>query len=146
MSGYLVWLVLKDGVCERIVESDIDAAEEAAVIDRVLIPITNSEIGLPRGRDSGYTVVGEVSGKYALLRLLDESAPLADIGVCLHSRAAPGLWARLLAGSDDAASHDRPGSVPWCAIRCYATEHVLPTWFDGWTKTVGMALMRREGW
>ena len=90
---------------------------------------------------------GQLSGKRALLRLFDGEAPLADIGICLHSRAAPGLWAELHAGDDGSLSDiDRPPAEPWCAIRCYAPEAVLPPWFDSWTQLVAWALVRREGW
>lgn len=148
---YLHWLVLNDGLAERVTEDDVDASEEAAVIDRVLIPLTLSEVGHPMGRQSPYTVIGEVSGKYALLRLLDEQASVADIAVCLHSRAAPGLWRRLWPqGPRDEGMvvgyGDMPGAVPWCAVRCHAPEDALPPWFDAWTKTLGVALMRRSGW
>lgn len=149
--SYLHWLVLNDGTSERVSLDDIDASEESAAISRVLIPLTESEVGWPRGKNSPYTAVGEVSGKYALLRLLDERAPLADIAVCLHSRAASGLWRRLWPNgpNDDSMSvsfADKPQSSPWCAVRCYAPENVLPDWFDSWTKSVGIALLRREGW
>lgn len=148
---HLIWVVLNDGVTERVTEADIDAAEEAAAIDRVLVPLTESEVGWPQGKRSPYTVVGEVTGKYALLRLMDEGAPLADIAVCLHSRAAPGLWRRLWPNGPEDESlavdyGDRPTDAPWCAVRCYAPEHVLPPWFDSWTMTAGMALVRRDGW
>lgn len=145
------WLVLNDGVAERITEDDVDPAEEAAVIDRVLIPMTECEVGMPRGKNGPYTTVGEISGKYALVRLLDEGAPLADVAVCLHSRAAPGLWRRLWAdGPADenvAANYaDMPPAAPWCVVRCHAPEEVLPAWFDHWTQALAMAIVRREGW
>ncbi|CBA14780.1 hypothetical protein [Xanthomonas albilineans] len=147
MSRYLIWLVLNDGVSERVSERDIDASEEAGVIDRVLIPLMRGEQGRLGGRNSPYSVTGAVSGKRALARLWDEESPLADIGVCLHSRAAPCLWAELHA--DDCgglADINQPADAPWCAVRCYAPEQVLPTWFDSWTKTLAMALVRRDGW
>lgn len=147
MSRYLIWLVLNDGVSERVTDADIDAVEEAAAIDRVLIPLTLGERGRVGSRNSPYSVTGAVAGKRALLRLWDEGASLADVGICLHSRAAPGLWAELHAGDDSGLTDiNRPSDEPWCAVRCYAPEHVLPVWFDNWTKTVGMALVRREGW
>lgn len=146
---HLHWIVLNDGVSERVTEDDVDAVEEAKVIDSVLIPMTDSQPGSVGGRNSPYWTQGEISGKYALIRLNDEQAPVADVGVCLHSRAAKGLWNRLLMidGDDIVARHgDMPPQAPWCAIRCYAPEVVLPRWFDSWTKTLGMALVRREGW
>lgn len=147
MSRYLIWLVLNDGVSERVTEADIDAAEEAGVIDRTLIPLTLGERGRVGGRNSPYSVTGTISGKRALLRLWDEDAAVADVGICLHSRAAPGLWAELHAGDGgELTDIARPSAEPWCAVRCYAPEHVLPAWFDAWTKTVGVALVRREGW
>lgn len=148
---HLHWLVLNDGVAERVDQSDIDPVEEAAIIDRVLIPLTESEVGWPRGKQGPYTVAGEVSGKYGIFRLLDENAPLADIAVCLHNRAAQGLWRRLWPnGPDDremvAEYADKPANTPWCAVRCWAPEDVLPPWFDSWTKTLAMALVNRTGW
>lgn len=145
---YVTWLVLNDGACERVDEDQIDAVEEAAVIDRALIPITLEVDGRPvGGRDHGYRVTGNIGGKRALLRVWDENAPIADVGVCLHSRAAPGLWADLHAGpADNLSDINMPAEAPWCAVRAYAPESILPTWFDSWTKTVGMALVRREGW
>ncbi|RNK86771.1 hypothetical protein [Xanthomonas vasicola] len=147
MSAYLVWLVLNDGVSERVTAEHVNAAEEACVIDRVLIPLTLGEHGRVGGPDSSYTVTGTLSSKQAMVRLLDEDAPLADIGICLHSRAAPGLWSELHANDmGELSDINMPPCAPWCAVRCYAPEYVLPTWFDAWTKTVGMALLRREGW
>nr|WP_308006630.1 hypothetical protein [Xanthomonas albilineans] len=147
MSRYLVWLVLNDGVSERVSETEIDASEEAAVIDRVLIPLTLNERGRIGGRNSPYSVTGVVASKRALVRLWDEDSALADVGVCIHSRAAPGLWAELHAGDcGELTDINQPADTPWCAVRCYAPEQVLPIWFDSWTKTVGMALVRREGW
>ncbi len=144
---YVTWVVLNDGVSERVTADDVDAAEEARVIDQALIPLTLGVPGAVGKRAGPYAVTGEISGKRALVRLWDEGAPLADVGVCLHSRAAPGLWAALRAGGGDALSDvDMPAAAPWCAVRCYAPEFVLPPWFDVWTKTVGMALVRREGW
>lgn len=145
MNRSLLWLVLNDGVNERVAGTDIDSIEEAAVIARVLVPLTDCEVGRPRGRNSEYTVLGDVSENYAYLRLFDENAPLADIAVCLHSRAARGLWARVTSDGHDLVDINRP-DPPWCAVRCYAPEEILPQWFDIWTKTVGMALVRREGW
>ena len=99
------------------------------------------------GKHSPYTVVGEVSGKYALLSLLDEGAPIADIGVCLHSRAAHGLFARLVApAADYLPDVEQPREAPWCAVLCYAPEDALPPWFDAWTKTLAVALVGRRGW
>ncbi|MHB1057258.1 MAG: hypothetical protein ACYC0F_05180 [Rhodanobacter sp.] len=146
MSSYVKWCVLNDGVSERV--DHADAAEESAVIDRALIPITLGVRGRAAGgRDTPYLVDGQVGSKRAWLRLLDGEVVLADIGVCLHSRAASGLWADLHAGGvDDLAGLGMPSTVPWCAVRCYAPEGVLPAWFDSWTKTVAVALMRREGW
>lgn len=145
-SQHLHWIVLNDRSSARVAGDDVDPAEEAAVIDRVLIPLTNSELAHVRGRSGAYTATGEVSGKYALVRLLDEDAPIADIGICLHNRAAGGLWRRLLSTGIDADGLDRPPQTPWCAVVCYAPESALPPWFDSWTKTLGMALVRREGW
>lgn len=147
---HLHWIVLNDGVAERVMLDDIDPVEEAALIDRVLIPISNSEIGLPRGRDSGYAATGEIASKYAMVTLYDEGAPIAFIAVCLHSRAARGLWARITSpagpGEIVVSDADRPPHEPWCAVRCAAPEAALPPWFDSWTQTLGVALMRREGW
>lgn len=147
MSRYVTWLVLNDGVCEHVHPDAIDPVEEAAVIDRALIPLTLGERGKAGGRSSPYSVDGVISAKRALIRLYDEHAPLADIGICLHQRAAPGLWSDLHADDDgDLADIGRPAGEPWCAVRCYAPEAALPPWFDAWTKTVAMALVRREGW
>lgn len=148
MSRYLIWVVLNDGVSERVDEDHVDAVEEAAVIDRALLPISLGERGRATGgRDTPYTVTGDIGGKRALLRLWDESAPLADIGVCLHSRAAAGLWADLhCEPADDLTDINMPASPPWIGVRCFAPESIFPAWFDSWTKTVGMALLRREGW
>lgn len=143
---FVDWLVLNDGVREHVPLDAIDASEEAAVIDRVLIPLTESELGHPHGRSGPYTATGEISGKFALIRLLDEGAPIADVGVCLHSRAAPGLWRRLLSTGIDAEDLRMPEQPPWCAVVCHASELALPAWFDAWTKTLAAALARREGW
>lgn len=145
------WIVLNDGAAEHVTPDMIDAAEEAAVISNTLIPLTESEVGTPRGRQSTHTVVGEVSGKYALIRMLDEGVTVADVAVCLHSRAAPGLWRRMWPhGPDDtsmAAWHlNMPANAPWCVVRCHAPEAALPHWFDRWTQVVAIALMQREGW
>lgn len=146
---HIHWIVLNDGVSERVTEDAIDPGEEAVLIDRVLIPLTNSEQGKVAGRESPYWVIGEISGKYALLRLMDEEAAVADVGICLHARAAKGLWSRLRMGDTRdlvAESSDRPPQEPWCGVRCYAPEGALPAWFDSWTKTAAMAVLRREGW
>lgn len=140
MSRHVNWLLLNDARSERVTESDIDASEEAAVIDRVLIPLTLEKNGLPAGRNSPYAVTGKVTGKHAWIRLMDEGALIADIAVCLHSRSAPALWERI------AADPEMPKEAPWCAVRCYAPAGALPHWFYPWTKTLAMALVRREGW
>ena len=144
---FLNWLVLNDGVGERVTEDMIDSMEEAAVIDRCLLPVSRGEPGRAGGRQGPYSVRGEISGKRALLRLYDEDAPLADIAVCLHSRAASGLWAALLPLDPDVLLDvECPRNAPWCAVIYYAPEMALPAWFDSWTKTIGMALLKREGW
>ena len=143
---YLTWLVLNDGTCERVTEADIDPGAEAGVIDRALIPLSIGAPGSAGGRGSGYTVTGEIGAKRALLRLLDNGAPVADVGVCLHSRAARGLWYALAEAAGDWMAAIPMPSAPWCAVLCYAPEDALPPWFDDWAKTAGMALLRREGW
>lgn len=143
---YMRWLVLNDGVSEWV--EDTDPAEEAAIIDRALIPLTLGVNGRATGgRDTPYVVAGEIGSKRALIRLFDGEAVLADIGVCLHSRAAPALWADLHVDAGDSLSDvPMPAGVPWCAVRSYAPEAVFPGWFDSWTKTLAVALMQRHGW
>lgn len=146
---HLHWLVLNDGAADRIIADDIDASEEAAVIDRVLIPITLGEVGKPAGLNSGYIAAGEIGGKSAVVSLFDEGAKIADVTVCLHSRASKTAWTRIVAANRGALVVDEnypPPQAPWCAVRCFAPESALPAWFDTWTKTLAFALLRREGW
>lgn len=140
MSDFIEWVIINTDARQRVPFDDVDASEEAGVIDRCLLPITRGERGRA-GRGSMYSVSGEIGGKRALLRLWEQSAVVADVAVCLHSRAAPGLWADV-GGSDDAY----PNAAPWVAMRLHAALEALPAWFASWTKTLAVALARREGW
>lgn len=149
MSGkYIHWLVLNDGVAEKVFHDEIDPAEEAAAISRVLIPIRDGDSGHPYPRTS-YAVTGEISGKYALLQLHDDGALLADVAVCLSSRVAVSVWKKIYAAVRKdvvAGPYDMPDNPPWCAIICHVDEYMLPPWFDAWTRVTALTLLNREGW
>lgn len=147
MSRYINWLVLNDGVFERVTEDVIDPIESAGVIDRTLIPIVGGSTGWAMSRRDGYRVTGDIGSKRATLRLLDEGAVVADIAICLHSRSSEGLWSELLSKCDHSMLPDLiiPES-PWCAVLCYAPEIAYPDWFDHWTKNVAFSLLGRKGW
>ncbi len=147
MSRYLNWLVLNDGVFERVTADFIDPIEEAGIIDRTLIPVASGETGWAMSRRDGYRVTGEIGSKRTTLKLLDEGAVIADIAICLHSRSSERLWSELLSSIDQDSLPDLiiPES-PWCAVLWYAPEVVYPQWFDQWTKTAAFGILRRSGW
>lgn len=140
---YIHWVVLNDGVTEKVTEDWIDASEEAGVIDRALIPIVSGGNG-HINRNLPFGVTGEITSKGALLTLDYDGAPIAVIAVCLHSRSAPALWEAAHRAVDK-----EPGArpaAPWCAVAQLAPYEVLPADFDVWSQAVATALLRREGW
>ncbi len=144
MIGYLIYASVTDGYSER--AENPDPAEQAYVIDRTLLPIAGGAEGFADSRHSGYRVRGELGKKRSTLQLFDEGVPIAVVAVCLHSRASPGLWAWLR----DHATSELPDMTeppaPWVAMRYDCPEAALPPWIDQWAKTVGTALLHREGW
>lgn len=142
--SYMIYASITDGYSER--AENPDPVEQAYVIDRTLLPLVAGAEGHADSRHSGCRVRGELGKKRATLQLFDEGVPIAVVAVCLHSRASPGLWAWL---SDGAATElpDLPEPpAPWVAMRYDCHESDLPHWIDEWAKTVGTALLHREGW
>lgn len=145
--SYLVYVVLNEGLRERVAREDCDASEQAGIIDRCLIPVYSSGHGWAESRKSGYTVTGEIKSNTAKLILQDEGVPIALLGICLKAKASAGLWDWLKANA--ATPLPDNGPVPqgaWAALRYDAPVAALPPWIHWWAKHVGFALMTREGW
>lgn len=141
---YLIYVSVTDGYSERAERAD--PAEEAYAIDRTLLPLARGAEGYADSRHSGYRVSGDLGRKRATLQLLDEGVLIAVVAVCLHRRASHSLWAWLRENT----THDLPDMTeppaPWVAMRYDCPESALPPWIDQWAKTVGGALLHREGW
>jgi hypothetical protein len=142
MSAFLVYVVLNDGTTERVSAADVDASEIAGVIDRTILPVQGGAPGWALNRRSGYTVTGDIGSKRALLTLHDETMPIAQIAICLHSRSSLPLWRQLSAGAvQNIPELPEPPAAPWCALRYDVSELALPDWIHWWAKDVAWALV-----
>ena len=141
-AGFLIYVVLNDRTSERVTREDCDAAEQAGIIDRTLLPVLTTGHGWADSRKSGYTVKGEIHRSAASFQLLDEGVPIATLAVALNSKSSQKIWEWVCRG--DALTE--PPQSPWAALRYDIAESALPPWLDWWAKHVGFALMTREGW
>lgn len=141
----LLYVILNDGWRERVDRDEIDAVEQAGVIDRSLLPIVAGEAGYARNKE--YVVKGEISGKRAILRLQNHGVDVASVYMCLHSRSSKSLYEQVIAESGGFYETDvAPPPSPWIILRYDIPEFELPEWIDWWVKNVGWALIQREGW
>lgn len=142
---FLTYIALNDGYAERVTAQDVDPAEMAGVIDRTIEPVRLRQQGWALNRKSGYYVRGEIGSKRSTLVLLDDTVPIAVVGVCTHSRASDGLWRWM---HEHAVTHlpdmIGPPSAPWACLRYDVPETVLPDWIDWWAKTAAWALATRD--
>jgi len=147
MNQHLLYIVINDGWSERVTQGDIDAAEQAGIVDRTLLQVLETGNGWADSRRSGYTVTGSIRSNAATFVLHDEGVPIATLGVCLKQKAGPGVWSMLRTNAagelPDIGGTPQP---PWAALRYDVPETALPPWLDWWAKNVGFALMTREGW
>ncbi len=145
--SHLLYTALNDQTRERVTQVDCDAAEQAGIIDRTLLPVLHTGQGWADSRKSGYTVRGEISGKAASFQLFDEGVPIAVLAVCLHSKTSGRMWSWLHDHSPVPLPENGAAPPPaWAALRYDVPEMALPSWIDWWAKHVGYALMTREGW
>lgn len=145
--SHLIYIALNDQVRERVTQEDCDAAEQAGIIDRTLLPVLATWQGWADSRRSGYTVSGEIKSNSATFQLLDEGVPVAVLAVCLKAKASAGLWRwiKAHAATELPESGDAPPPA-WAALRYDVPEAALPSWIDWWAKHVAFALLTREGW
>lgn len=145
--SHLLYAVLNDGLRERVQREDIDASEQAGVIDRTLLPVLKNGQGWADSRKSSYRVTGEISRNAASFVLLDDDAQIAVLAVSLRQKTSGKMWAWLHEHARSALPDSGPAPQPaWAALRYDVPEMALPTWLDSWAKQVGFALMTREGW
>ena len=143
----LLFIVLNDQHRERVTAQDCDAAEQAGIIDRTLIPVYSSGQGWADSRRSSYTVRGEIHSNAASFVLYDEGAQVAALAVALHSKTNARMWGWLHDHSPVALPENRQPPPPaWVALRYDVPGTALPPRIDWWAKHVGYALMTREGW
>lgn len=144
---HLNYCVVSTGCSAQVRQAEIDAAEQAGVIDRALLPVAAGQRGWAFNRKSGYYVTGEIRGKGANFVLLDDAVPIALLAVCLHQRSSAAMWESMHAGAQGLATFGaQPPQPAWAALRYDVPEVALPPWIDWWAKHVGYALMTREGW
>lgn len=144
---HLLYIVLNDGWRERVTQQDCDAAEQAGIIDRTLLPVLSTGKGWADSRKSSYTVAGHITQNSALFDLSDEGVKIATLGVVLHSKYKEKTWALLHSHATKPLPDNGPSAQPaWAALRYDVAEAALPPWIDWWAKHVGFALMTREGW
>ena len=145
--SYLNYIVLNDQHQERVQSGDCDAAEQAGIIDRTLIPVYSSGQGWADGRRSSYTVRGEINANAASFVLSDEGVQIAALAISLHSKTSARMWAWLHDHTPVTLPENGPPPPPaWAALRYDVPEVALPPWLDWWAKHVGYALMTRKGW
>lgn len=145
--SHLLYIVLNDQSRERVTCEDCDAAEQAGIIDRTLLPVLATGQGWADSRKSGYTVRGEIRANAASFVLYDEGVQIAALAVCLHSKTSARMWAWLHEHAPVQLPSNGPPPPPaWAALRYDVPETALPAWIDWWAKHVGYALMTREGW
>jgi hypothetical protein len=145
--NYLLYISLNDGMRERVQREDIDASEQAGVIDRTLLPVLKTGQGWANSRKSGYRVTGEISRNAASFALLDEGVQIAVVAVSLHQKTSGKMWTWLHEHARSALPDSGPAPQPaWAALRYDVPEMALPPWLDLWAKQVGFALMTRDGW
>lgn len=145
--SYLLYIALNDQIRERVTSADCDAAEQAGIIDRTLLPVLQTGQGWADSRKSGYTVHGEINSKAASFQLFDEGVPIAVLAVSLHSKTSARMWAWLHDHSPIPLPENGDAPPPaWAALRYDVPETALPDWIDWWAKHVGYALLTREGW
>lgn len=145
--SHLLYIVLNDQHRERVTQQDCDAAEQAGIIDRTLLPVLATGHGWADSRKSGYTVRGEIRANAASFVLYDEGVQIAVLAVALRSKASARMWSWLHEHAPVQLPDNGPPPPPaWSALRYDVPEIALPTWIDWWAKHVGYALMTREGW
>lgn len=145
--SYLNYIVLNDQRQERVQSGDCDAAEQAGIIDRTLIPVYSSGQGWADSRRSSYTVRGEINANAASFVLADEGVQIAALAILLHSKTSARMWAWLHDHTPVTLPENGPPPPPaWAALRYDVPEVALPPWLDWWAKHVGYALMTRKGW
>lgn len=139
--NHINFITLNESRSERVTADDIDPVEMAGVIDRSILPVREGGQGWALNRRSGYYVRGEIGGKRSMLVLVDETAPIATLCICMHSRASESLWLWL----HDHAAMPLPGMIgpppaPWACLRYDVDAVVLPDWLAWWAKTTAWAL------
>ena len=143
----LLYVAINDQIREWVQAGDCDAAEQAGIIDRSLLPVLTTGQGWADSRKSGYSVRGEIRANAASFALYDEGVQIAALAVCLHSKTSVRMWAWLHEHSPmPLPDNGAPPPPAWAALRYDVAEVALPPWIDWWAKHVGYALMTREGW
>lgn len=136
------YVSVNDCYAELVTIDDVDPVEMAGIIDRALLPMQGAQQGYVLNRTSGYTCGGNITGKFAQIEIFDECAHIATLAVCMHSRAAKGLWGRITAHLIDNDYADQPPPpAPWAAMRYHVPEIVLPDWLDWWCKSAAWAII-----
>lgn len=145
--SHLLYIVLNDQLRERVTQIDCDAAEQAGIIDRTLLPVLQTGQGWADSRRSSYTVRGEIHANASSFVLLDEGVQIAALAVALNAKTSMRMWAWLHDHAATQLPENGPPPPPaWAALRYDVPEIALPPWLDWWAKHVGFALMTREGW
>lgn len=113
---------------------DADPAEVAGAFERVIVPLYTGHEARPWRHEPAFTVTGEIGKKRSVVTLREHDAPLAVLGICLHSRASKPLL-KTLTGIPD----DQGLSVPWLVLRM--EQDTMPPWVERWAEVVAWALM-----
>ena len=144
---HLLYIVLNDQHRERVTSIDCDAAEQAGIIDRTLLPVLQAGQGWADSRKSGYTVRGEIHANAASFQLFDEGVPIAVLAVALNSKNSARMWSWIHEHAPVPLPDNGAAPPPsWAALRYDVHESALPEWIDWWAKHVGYALLTRLGW
>ena len=147
MSEFIInYVRLNDDTRECVPCDETDAAERADIIEHALLPVADGGRGWAFGAQNHYMVMGDIGSKRSVLRLYDDSALVALVGVCLDSRVSSNLWTVMHTHARIPLDlSKRPPPPPWCALRCDGAETALD-WLDRWARNAGIALATRAGW
>ena len=130
-----------NGQVERVGMDDIEPIEVGKMIESVVLPLRSGDgVVQINKQQPDWTVVCEIQGKQAMFAVCQGGDVVADIAICLHSRAAKGLWSQF---SESAPSNIgvvngiKMESPPWAAVRWRASP---PVWLERWVTVLAYTL------
>lgn len=133
MPKFVNVICQNDGYVERVAQDDVEPIEIGRMIESVVLPIrSGAGVVQINRKHPEWAAAGEIQGKQAMLAVMCSGEPVADIAICLHSRAAESLWHQFAASAPDnldLVDTLYPESPPWAAVRWrYQPEDWLERW------------------